>query len=215
MVLVGCKNLEFYTSAVLLKTVSAYELKAWLSLNVIVSFLVDLARGSESFFAAFVPCSIVLVIGIVLVAVENNEGKMGRYVLWSLLYIASKFLYGLQMNVLPKSTSPVCTLMIVMVCVALLQLPFIRANTFLQKKGLWTGVLTRIPNTAGLWTEVIAAQQSLLLYSLVQPAQFAILFLVAWIRREKLGNVKFAGSIAALVSATVLTLLIYWNRGAI
>lgn len=60
-VLVALKIAEFYTSAALLKTVSAYELKAWLSLNVIVSYLVDLARGTETFFWAFLPCAAVLV----------------------------------------------------------------------------------------------------------------------------------------------------------
>lgn len=45
LLLIACKIGEFYTSASLLKTVSAYELKAWLCLNVIVSYLVDLGRG--------------------------------------------------------------------------------------------------------------------------------------------------------------------------
>ena len=47
VVLVALKIAEFYTSAALLKTVSAYELKAWLSLNVIISYLVDLARNGD------------------------------------------------------------------------------------------------------------------------------------------------------------------------
>lgn len=135
IVLIALKIAEFYTSAALLKTVSAYELKAWLSLNVIVSYLVDLARGTETFFGAFL------------------------------------------------------------------------------KKGLALGALTRIPNTAGLWTEAIAAQHNLLLYSLVQPMQLAILFATALIRREKMGKLRLAGSIVTLVAVTVLTVLIYFHRG--
>ena len=214
VVLVALKIAEFYTSAALLKTVSAYELKAWLSLNVIVSYLVDLARGTETFFWAFLPCAAVLVAGIGLVAFGEKREKLLRYILLSLGYIASKFLYGLQMNVL-EGTSPVCVLLLVMLGVALLQLPFVKFRTFFRKKGLVLGALTRIPNAAGLWTEAIAAQHNLLLYSLVQPMQLAILFATALIRREKMGKLRLAGSIVTLVAVTVLTVLIYFHRGAL
>ena len=212
--LVALKIVEFYTSAALLKTVSAYELKAWLSLNVIISYLVDLARGTETFFWAFLPCAAVLVAGVGLVAFGEKREKLLRYILLSIIYIASKFLYGLQMNVL-EGTSPVCVLLLVMLGVALLQLPFVKFKTFFRKKGLALGALTRIPNAAGLWTEAIAAQQNLLLYSLVQPMQLAILFLTALIRREKMGKLRLAGSIVTLVAVTVLTVLIYFHRGAL
>lgn len=106
VVLVALKIAEFYTSAALLKTVSAYELKAWLSLNVIISYLVDLARGTETFFWAFLPCAAALVASIGLVAFGEKREKLLRYILLSIIYIASKFLYGLQMNVL-EGTSPV------------------------------------------------------------------------------------------------------------
>lgn len=214
IVLVALKIAEFYTSAALLKTVSAYELKAWLSLNVIISYLVDLARGTETFFWAFLPCAAVLVAGIGLVAFGEKREKLLRYILLSIIYIASKFLYGLQMNVL-EGTSPVCVLLLVMLGVALLQLPFVKFKTFFRKKGLALGALTRIPNAAGLWTEAIAAQQNLLLYSLVQPMQLAILFLTALIRREKMGKLRLAGSIVTLVAVTMLTVLIYFHRGAL
>lgn len=214
VVLVALKIAEFYTSAALLKTVSAYELKAWLSLNVIVSYLVDLARGTETFFWAFLPCAAVLVAGIGLVAFGEKREKLLRYILLSLGYIASKFLYGLQMNVL-EGTSPVCVLLLVMLGVALLQLPFVKFRTFFRKKGLVLGALTRIPNAAGPWTEAIAAQQNLLLYTLVQPMQLAILFLTVLIRREKMGKLRLAGSIITLVAVTVMTVLIYFHRGAL
>lgn len=214
VVLVALKIAEFYTSAALLKTISAYELKAWLSLNVIVSYLVDLARGTETFFWAFLPCAAVLVAGIGLVAFGEKREKLLRYILLSLGYIASKFLYGLQMNVL-DGTSPVCVLLLVMLGVVLLQLPFVKFRTFFRKKGLVLGALTRIPNAAGLWTEAIAAQQNLLLYTLVQPMQLAILFLTALIRREKMEKLRLAGSIITLVAVTVMTVLIYFHRGAL
>ena len=102
-----------------------------------------------------------------------------------------------------------------MVGVALLQLPFVRFRTFFKKKGLVLGALTRRPNAAGRWTEAIAAQQNLLLYSLVQPMQLFILFIAALIKREPLTKSKLIGTIAALTVVTVMTILIYINRGTI
>lgn len=69
------KLAEFYTSAILLRQVSAYELKAWLSLNVLFSFLVDLARGEAVFFPAFALCAVVMLIGILLIARDGGARK--------------------------------------------------------------------------------------------------------------------------------------------
>lgn len=210
-VLMLCKIAEFYTSAALLKTVSAYELKAWLSLNVIVSFLADFLRGIENFFVAFLPCAAVLIAGVCLIAFGRKNNNRLRYVLLSTVYVASKFLYGLQMNTLTTDASAVSVLFLVMLCIAVLQFPFINIKIFFHKKGLLAGASTRIFNTAGLWTEAAAAQQNLLLYSLIQPMQLAILFAVALIRQEKIGKCKLAGSILTLISVTIITILIYYN----
>ena len=223
LLLIAFKIGEFYTSAYLLKTVSAYELKAWLSINVIVSYLVDLGRGKETFFWSFIPCAAVMLLGIGMIAFthhEEGEEKKKRgvfYVLFSLAYIASKFLYGLAINELglTDQASRISVLLLVMLGVALIQLPFVRFKSFFRKKGILLGAVTRLPNALGLWTEAIAAQQNLLLYSLVHPMQLLILFVVALVKREKLGKVKLIGSIITLVTVTVMTVLIYINRGTI
>ena len=158
LILIACKIGEFYTSASLLKTVSAYELKAWLSINVIVSYLVDLGRGMESFFWSFIPCAAVLLLGVGMIAFSHQKEGTDKkskgivYLLLSLGYIASKFLYGLAINELglTSEASRISTLLLVMVGVALLQLPFVRFRTFFKKKGLVLGALTRLPNAAGL-----------------------------------------------------------------
>lgn len=146
-----------------------------------------------------------------MIAFGEKRGKLLRYVFLSFAYIASKFFYGLQLNVLSENTLPVSVLLLVMLGVVLLQLPFIKFKTFFRKKGLLCGALTRIPNAAGLWTEAIAAQQNLLLYSLVQPMQLAILFAAALVRREKIGKLRMAGNILTLVTVTALTVLIYFH----
>lgn len=213
--LILCKLVEFYTSATLLRTASAYELKAWLGLNVLFSYLFGIVRGTETFFAAAAPCAAALAGGIALIISSEGGKKGGRYALLALAYIASKFLYGVQMNALPADTGAVPTLLLVMVGVALLQLPFLSFKTFFLKKGLPAGALTRIPNAAGLWTEALAAQQNILLYSLVQPMQLFILFAAALAAREKLGLFKTVGSVLTLAGTTALTVLIYLNGGGL
>lgn len=207
-VLIFLKIAEFYTSADLLKSVSAYELKAWLSLNVLFSYLFDLLSGAEAFLWGILPCAAALLVCVGLIIFgERRTGKL-KYVVLSLTYIASKLLYGMQMNAL--SEPPVSVLILVMAGVTLLQLPFVKPKTFLQKRGLALGALTRITNAAGLWTEAIAAQQSLLLYSLVQPMQLLLLFVTALVQREKFTPLKLVGSILTLAAVTAMTLLIYF-----
>ena len=164
-----------------------------------------------------------LLLGVGMIAFSHQQEGTDKkskgivYLLLSLGYIASKFLYGLAINELglTSEASRISTLLLVMVGVALLQFPFVRFRTFFKKKGLVLGALTRLPNAAGLWTEAIAAQQNLLLYSLVQPMQLFILFIAALIKKEPLTKTKLIGTIAALAAVTVMTILIYINRGTI
>lgn len=127
--------------------------------------------------------------------------------------IASKFLYGFQMNVLPAGASSHTVLLLAMLVVAALQLPFLRLGAFFKKKGLAFGALTRATNAAGLLTEAFAVQQDLLLYALVQPMQLALLFVAALVRRERPGPDRVAGTLIALAAVCAMTLLIYFFGG--
>ena len=212
--LIGLKIVEFYTSALLLKRVSAYELKAWLSLNVPISFFADLIFGKAAWFAWILPCTAVLVVGVTLVAMGEGGGRRsGGVVFLCFLYITSKFLYGFCMNALPAGCNSVSVLILVMVGVVLLQLPFVDLFAFFRKKGLAAGALTRIPNAGGLLTEAFAASQSLLLYALVQPMQLALLFLTALVGREKTGAYKLIGTLVTLVAVCGVTVLVYFYGG--
>ena len=209
---VVCKIAEFYTSAALLKHVSAYELKAWLSLNVAFSFVADLVRGRAAFFPTFLPCALLLFLGVFLVArSERRKGAGKKAVVLSLLYIASKFFYGFAMNALPAGTSSSAVLLLSMLAVALLQLPFVRLPAFFCKKGLAAGAATRVANAAGLLTEAFAAQQNLLLYALVQPMQLALLFVTALAAREKMSAERVVGTLSTLAAVCLMTVLIYYT----
>ena len=210
---VALKIVEFYTSALLLKHVSAYELKVWLSLNVALSYLADLLRARAVFFFAFVPCALLLAAGVAVVALGERRktdagGHRGTAAL-CLLYIVSKFLYGFQMNALPTGVSSHSVLLLAMLTAAALQLPFLHCRAFFRKRGLAAGALTRVTNAAGLLTEAFAAQQNLLLYALVQPMQLALLFAAALVRRERPDRDRTVGTLLTLAAVCAMTVLIF------
>ncbi len=67
--LVVWKVLEFYTTAVLLKDMEPYELKAWLGINVILSYGINLWEGKSRFQTGIRLFSLCLLLGIWLILV--------------------------------------------------------------------------------------------------------------------------------------------------
>lgn len=65
--LVLWKLIELYTSALLLKTVSAYELKAWLGINIVCSYLYNVLCGIYQTDLRIIGCSAILLLGIIMI----------------------------------------------------------------------------------------------------------------------------------------------------
>lgn len=65
--LVIWKALEFYTTAVLLKHMEPYELKAWLGINVILSYGINLWEGKSSLQVSILLSALCLLTGIGLI----------------------------------------------------------------------------------------------------------------------------------------------------
>ena len=98
--LVVWKVLEFYTTAVLLKDMEPYELKAWLGINVILSYGINLWEGKSRFQTGILLLSLCLLLGIWLILTDRRgaAGELKKSMGVCLLYIASKFMYGLQIG---------------------------------------------------------------------------------------------------------------------
>lgn len=73
--LVMWKVLEFYTTAILLKSMEPYELKAWLGINVVLSYGVNLWNGKSGFQIYIFAFAIALIAGIYLILTSRTGEK--------------------------------------------------------------------------------------------------------------------------------------------
>lgn len=210
------KMIEFYASAILLKTVSAYELKAWLGINIICSYFCNVFYGIYQLDRRIIVCAAILLWGIIMImrgwkkAEQAVPGNTGKLCVLFLSFIISKFLYGLTMNRLSKECRATSVLFFVMLFVALLQLPRIHVKELAGTKGVGIAALTRLPNAAGLIFEAFVAMESIFLYSMIQPVQLALLFAASLIQKEPMGKVRFWGSLLCIFSVCAITILIYY-----
>lgn len=215
LALAAAKIIEFYTSAILLKTVSAYELKAWLGINIVCSYYYNAINGVYAWNPWVILFSILLFIGIaMIVSGQNVSRKERRYSRWVLcllflLFIGSKFLYGLMFGLMTHGCEATSVLFIVMLLTAFIQLSKIQIRDVTGRKGITGAVVSRIPNAAGLILEVFVAMQDVFLYAMIQPVQLAVLFLFSIVKKEPMGGRKLAGSILCLLSVCVITFLIF------
>lgn len=206
--LVAWKLGEFYSSAVLLKIVSAYELKALLGINVIISYFSNVLSDKYSLNPIIIILAVIMVIGIILILAQKSESKnIKSIVLLSMVYSLSKFFYGFQMGMISKECSPLSVLLVVMIIVALLQLPNIKIAEMLKREGVSKGFLSRLPNALGLFTEALAAKHSIFFYAMIQPMQQLLLFGHSIIIKEEMGKKKLAGSLLTLISVVLIAIL--------
>lgn len=211
--LVVWKIMEFYTSAVLLKTVSAYELKAWLGINIAWSYYYNTIQGIYQWNIWVVLFTLMLFTGIIMIVQGQTvqEGAFSiskkRLCILFLLFIASKFLYGLTMGQMTecKTTS---VLSLVMLLTALMQWKRVKIKELIKRSGMTGAFLTRIPNAAGLILEAFAAIESLFLYAMIQPVQLALLFIVSLVKKEPMRKKKLAGSLLCIFSVCAITVLV-------
>lgn len=211
--LVVWKIMEFYTSALLLKTISAYELKAWLGINIAWSYYYNIIQGIYQWNIWVVFFTLMLLAGIIMIVqgqtVQKEDFAISkkRLCILFLLFIASKFLYGLTIGKMTecKTTS---VLFLVMFLTALMQLKRVKIKEIVRRRGMTGAFLTRIPNAAGLILEAFAAMESLFLYAMIQPVQLALLFIVSLVKKEPMGKKKLAGSLLCIFSVCAITILI-------
>ncbi|BBF44890.1 hypothetical protein lbkm_3629 [Lachnospiraceae bacterium KM106-2] len=201
---------EFYSSALLLKTVSAYELKAWLGLNILASYFFNVIRGKYSLHPLICIFAFTLLLGIGLIlSEESHSTNLLKQLAISLLFVLSKFMYGLQLGMLPEGCSPSSILLVIMLVIAIFELPKISAKRLLHKDGKLIAAATRLPNAAGLLTEALAALENIFLYALIQPMQLTLLFLISMIHKEKMGTRKRIGTILSLLSILSIVLITF------
>ncbi len=210
LLIAACKMLEFQMSALVLKQLSAFELKAWLGVTLFVSYITDVLYGAD-LRALKILCIAVTVVGLVFIARSGREGKIEyrKIALPLVLYLAAKYGYGLVIKAFTPYISPTVQLLPALVLIAVIMLFRIKPSEIIKKnkKGALKVILARIPNTVGMLLENAVIAISLANYSFIQPMILVSLFFIGLIRKERHSKLNLTGSIICVAGVVLFQIL--------
>lgn len=210
LLIASCKMLEFQMSALVLKQLSAFELKAWLGITLFVSYFTDVFYGAELSILKLLFIA-VTVIGLVFIARSGKEGKIEykKIAVPLLLYLTAKFGYGLIIKAFTPFVSPTVQLLPALMLIAIIMLFMIKPSEIVNKnrKGALKVILARIPNTAGMLFENAVISISLANYSFIQPMILVTLFFIGLIRKERCSRLNLIGSIISVVGVVMFQVI--------
>lgn len=205
-----CKLSEFQMSALVLKELSAFELKAWLGITLFVSYITDVFYGAEMRILKIL-CIALTVTGLVFIAKSGKESKTDykKIVIPLILYLAAKYGYGLIIKAFTPYIAPTVQLLPALVLIAVLMLFFIKPAEILKKnkEGALKVVLARIPNTIGMLLENAVIAISLASYSFIQPMILVVLFFIGLIRKERCSRLNLIGGIICVIGVVAFQLV--------
>lgn len=203
-----CKMLEFQMSARVLKQLSAFELKAWLGITLFASYFTDILFGSELNIIKLI-CIFATAAGLVFIARSSKGGVNYKQIILPLmLYLISKYGYGLIIRSFSPYASSTMQLLPAMVIISLIMLPRVHIRELIKnnRSGVVKVVLARIPNTLGMLLENAVISISLANYSFIQPMILVTLFVIGLIRREKRSRLNLIGSIICIMGIVAFQL---------
>ena len=208
LLVVVCKMLEFRMSARVLKQLSAFELKAWLGITLFASYFTDILFGSELSIIKLI-CIFATAAGLIFIARSSNGGVNYKQIILPLvLYLVSKYGYGLVIKSFSPYASSTMQLLPAMVIISLIMLPRVHIRELIKnnRSSVVKVVLARIPNTLGMLLENAVISISLANYSFIQPMILVTLFVIGLIRREKRSRFNLIGSIICIVGIVAFQL---------
>lgn len=208
LLVAACKMLEFQMSARVLKQLSAFELKAWLGITLFASYFTDIFFGSELSVFKLI-CIFATAAGLVFIARSSKGGVNYKQIILPLvLYLVSKYGYGLVIRSFSPYASSTMQLLPAMVIISLIMLPRVHIRELIKnnRSGVVKVVLARIPNTLGMLLENAVISISLANYSFIQPMILVTLFVIGLIRREKRSRLNLIGSIICIVGIVAFQL---------
>lgn len=208
LLVVVCKMLEFQMSARVLKQLSAFELKAWLGITLFASYFTDILFGSELNIIKLI-CIFATAAGLVFIARSSKGGVNYKQIILPLvLYLVSKYGYGLVIRSFSPYASSTMQLLPAMMIISLIMLPRVHIRELIKnnRSGVVKVVLARIPNTLGMLLENAVISISLANYSFIQPMILVTLFVIGLIRREKRSRLNLIGSIICIVGIVAFQL---------
>ena len=205
-----CKMLEFQMNALVLKQLSAFELKAWIGVTLFASYITDIFFGA-SINAYKILCIAVTVVGLALIVRSGRDNKIEyrKIAVPLVFYLISKYGYGLIIKTFTPFVSPTMQFMPALALVALIMLTRVKPSEIFRNnpKGAANVILARIPNTAGMLLENAVIAVSLANYSFIQPMILVSLFIIGIIRKERYSALNLAGSIICIAGVIAFQLI--------
>ena len=206
------KIAEFATSAAVLKKLSGFETKAWLGTAMFLSYFTDIIFFDEK-FEAIKLLFIFIVCGCLVMMVKDgkNTGKK-RYKgikILLVLYILSKYFYGLIIKAGSDSISPTAGVYSAMIVITAIYYFKANIHELVKEKRIGSVIvsLTRIPNIVGLICENILIGTSLTMYSMEQPTILAMLLIWSFVRRENTSKISIISGIVCLIAVFAFKLI--------
>ena len=188
LLLTASKMLEFQMSALILRDMSAFELKAWLGICLFASYFTDIAMKTQVFSWERLAFIAVTVVGLILIAQAGRKTiHYGKIILPLIVYLAAKYGYGFVIAAAEPYISSTMCLYFALILLALILFPVVHPVRLYKEKrngGLFV-VLTKIPNVAGLLGENAVIAVSLANYSFIQPMILVVLFFWGIARKEE------------------------------
>lgn len=188
VLLTASKMLEFQMSALILRDMSAFELKAWLGICLFMSYFTDIVRNTQGFSWFRLGFIAVTVLGLILIAQAGKKKiHYGKIMFPLVIYLVAKYGYGLVIAAAEPYISSTMCLYFALILLALILLPMAHPMQIFREKrngGLFV-VLTKIPNVAGLLGENAVIAVSLANYSFIQPMILVVLFFWGIFRKEE------------------------------
>lgn len=195
------KMAEFQLSAVILREMSAFELKAWIGVTLFLSYGTDIITGAallDSRSPVKLGFIIITSAGLFLIARSGKKNiNYGKILIPLVGYLVSKYGYGLAVNVTKSYISPTLSLFISLVILTAALIPKAKPiRLFREKtKGAVFFAAAKIPNVIGLVCENIVAAQSVTNYTFIQPMILVVLFILHLFKREECTRLNIIGGI--------------------
>ncbi len=196
------KLLEFRLATIILREMSAFELKAWLGLTLFFSYATDIFIGTSEFHIIKIISIIVTAVGLFMIAKsENGHINYKKIVIPLFFYLLAKYGYGIIMTTAKPYISSFLALLFGLILLAIVLIPFAKPITLFKTKfkGSMFVALTKIPNAIGLVLENMVIAISMTNYSFIQPMIMVTLFFIGIIRKESTKPLNIVGGIICII----------------
>ncbi|MBQ8932084.1 MAG: hypothetical protein IJ045_06600 [Ruminiclostridium sp.] len=196
------KLLEFKLATVILREMSAFELKAWLGLTLFFSYATDIFIGTSTFNIVKIIAIIITAVGLFMIAKsENGHINYRKIIIPLFFYLLAKYGYGIIITASKQYVSSYLALLLGLILLALILIPFAKPIKLFKTKfkGSMFVALTKIPNAIGLVLENMVIAISMTNYSFIQPMIMVTLFFIGIIRKESTKALNIAGGIICIL----------------